>query len=318
MEEAHPQTERRSQARFAVDTDVSLVAVSHGGARTGRMFELSVDGCRVRADRCCPVGMPAGIEVMFKLNGIGFRLAGTLEWVDACQTAGIRFSPMAPRRREALEELLAELEAEEQIRAAAETESSSAPVSAESAPAEKPTSGPSAVLSMPARESIEPRPIGTPGASPSPPGRATGPPIPIAGSSSESAGGKGPVQPARTPPRERRVETRHAVDTGAIVFLIDVRARILGRIVDLSMSGCRIRTDEPFPVGIYRRVETEFNVDGLSFRLAGVVQALHNRFTVGIRFLDMSVRKRDQLQQLMEEIDELKSAGVCQAPGSGQ
>ena len=45
------------------------------------------------------------------------------------------------------------------------------------------------------------------------------------------------------------------------------------------------------------------------FGLAGVVQALHDKFTVGIRFLDMSPRKREQLQELMQEIAEMKEAG---------
>ena len=54
-----------------------------------------------------------------------------------------------------------------------------------------------------------------------------------------------------------------------------------GRILDLSLSGCRIRTDERFPVGIYTRVETEFRLEGLPFRLGGVVQAIHDRQTVG-------------------------------------
>jgi len=99
---------------------------------------------------------------------------------------------------------------------------------------------------------------------------------------------------------------RHTVDTRATVYFIDVRAHMTGNIVDLSMSGCGIHTDERFPVGIYRRVETEFRFDGLPFRLQCVVQALHNKFTVGIRFLDMSSRKREQLLQLMEEIDEMR------------
>ena len=101
---------------------------------------------------------------------------------------------------------------------------------------------------------------------------------------------------------ERRLHPRYPVDTRATVFFIDVRAQISGRVLDLSITGCRIRTDARFPVGIYRRVETEFKVDGLPFRLAGVVQAVHDRFTVGIRFLDLSPRKRDQLAQLMDEI----------------
>ena len=93
------------------------------------------------------------------------------------------------------------------------------------------------------------------------------------------------------------------------VHFIDVRAQISGRILDLSMSGCRIRTSERFPVGIYRRVETEFKLDGLPFRLGGVVQSVHDKFTVGIRFLDVSPRKRDQLAFLMDEIE------VMQRPG---
>jgi hypothetical protein len=93
------------------------------------------------------------------------------------------------------------------------------------------------------------------------------------------------------------------VDSEASVFLVDLRTRIKGRIVDVSLSGCRIRSQERFPVGIYRRVEVEFALDGLPFRLAGVVQSLHDRYTIGIRLLDLSERKRAQLVALMEELD---------------
>ncbi len=58
--------------------------------------------------------------------------------------------------------------------------------------------------------------------------------------------------------RERRQQSRHEVDTSAAILLINVGSLLQGRIVDLSLSGCRIRTDEKFPVGIYTRVETEF------------------------------------------------------------
>jgi len=109
--------------------------------------------------------------------------------------------------------------------------------------------------------------------------------------------------------RERRQQARHSVDTTASIYFIDVAARATGRILDVSMGGCRIRTDARFPVGIYRRVETEFRIDGLPFRLGGVVQSVHDKFTVGIRFLNLSERKADQLSQLMEEIDEMRQEG---------
>jgi c-di-GMP-binding flagellar brake protein YcgR len=105
--------------------------------------------------------------------------------------------------------------------------------------------------------------------------------------------------------RDRRVQSRQAVDTTAFLYLVKIASRLSGRILDLSTSGCRIRTDERFPVGIYTRVEIEFHLEGLPFRLGGVVQAIHDRHHVGIRFLDMSARKLEQIEQLIEEIKEM-------------
>jgi hypothetical protein len=49
-------------------------------------------------------------------------------------------------------------------------------------------------------------------------------------------------------------------------------------------------------------------LEGLPFRLGGVIQAIHNRNMVGIRFLDMSQRKREQVLELIGEIDEMRAA----------
>lgn len=108
--------------------------------------------------------------------------------------------------------------------------------------------------------------------------------------------------PSNPPAPERRQHSRHAVDDTATIVLVKVASRIEGRIIDLSLGGCRIRCARAFPVGIYTRVEVEFRIEGLSSKLAGVVQAIHGRETVGIRFLDVSQRKSDQLAQLMEEL----------------
>lgn len=108
-------------------------------------------------------------------------------------------------------------------------------------------------------------------------------------------------------PLERRRHSRHAVDTSAAIILVRISSRLSGRILNLSLGGCRIRCDERFPLGIYTRVETEFRIEGLPFRLGGVIQAIHDRHTVGIRFLDMSPRKQEQLSQLVEEIKEAES-----------
>ena len=116
--------------------------------------------------------------------------------------------------------------------------------------------------------------------------------------------------------RRQRAQPREPVDTSAVIRLIDIAADVHGRIVDVSIGGCRICTDKRFPLGIFRRVETEFRFEGLPFRLGGVTQALYDPFNVGIRFLDVSDRKREQLMQLIEEIRmqrEQESATIAEA-----
>ena len=109
------------------------------------------------------------------------------------------------------------------------------------------------------------------------------------------------------PPPERRSHSRYAVDDSANIILFKIASRLPGRIVDLSLGGCRVRCHHRFPVGIYTRVETEFRVDGITFRLGGVVQVIHDSHTVGIRFIDMSHRKREHIEQLIKEMQELRT-----------
>jgi c-di-GMP-binding flagellar brake protein YcgR len=104
---------------------------------------------------------------------------------------------------------------------------------------------------------------------------------------------------------DRRAQPRVAVEAIATVYLLKVACALRGQILDLSLGGCRIRTLQPFPVGIYCRVELEFTLSGIPFRLAGVTQSIHDRHTAGFRFLDLSERKREQLMQLIQEIQSI-------------
>ena len=49
---------------------------------------------------------------------------------------------------------------------------------------------------------------------------------------------------AKLTKRERRVQSREDIDTSAVIHLINVASRLPGRILDLSLGGCRIRADE--------------------------------------------------------------------------
>jgi hypothetical protein len=108
--------------------------------------------------------------------------------------------------------------------------------------------------------------------------------------------------------RDRRSAPRCEIDNSAVIFLVKIGSKLTGQILDLSLGGCRIRTAQRFPVGIYTRVETEFQVQGLPLRLGGVIQAIYDRHVVGIRFLDVSPRKRAQIAELVEEIGEMQGA----------
>jgi PilZ domain len=119
---------------------------------------------------------------------------------------------------------------------------------------------------------------------------------------------------ARGAQAERRVHERHGVNSRATVILVRSGARVEGNIVDLSLGGCRVETDESFPLGIYTRVETEFRLEGITFRLGGVVQAVHGPRQVGIRFLEVTERKRGQLVELMEELDAMRKEAALAPP----
>jgi c-di-GMP-binding flagellar brake protein YcgR len=107
---------------------------------------------------------------------------------------------------------------------------------------------------------------------------------------------------------DRRRESRHPVDGSAVLYLVNIATRMPGRVTDLSLNGCCIRTDTRYTLGIYRRVEVELRIEGLPFRLAGVTQSLHDDHRVGIRFLNVSDRKREQLVLFIKELQEFWKA----------
>jgi len=265
MAEATGGAERRQQTRFEVDEDASLLLVSHDSWHPCRVVDLSLNGCQVSTGEVFRAGTQKQVEVRFKINGIAFRLSGTTQWTDGRHAVGIRFSYPTSRRRDELAEVLGEVEAAQ----AAEARRRAAEEAAAEAEASLQVVVPPATFPVPEPDNSAQRSVSS--------------------------------QPTR---HERRVYSRHEFDTSAVIHLVKIGSALKGCIQDLSVGGCRIRTEEIFPVGIYTRVETEFRLEGLPFRLGGVIQAIPDARLVGIRFLDLSDRKREQVEQLIEEIDE--------------
>ena len=265
---------RRSFPRFAVDCPATVTVISGASVIHGQMADLSRGGCRLVMAERVSVGLLTRVEVRFSLRGMAFRIVGVTAGARTGKSFAVRFLDMPQRREDELAELLAEIESDP------------------GGPAE------------PARVVLEPPVVKAAD------GPLTAGPFPTDGvvSSGEAAAvGVRDCSPgsAKTGKSvERRLHGRHAVDTRMSLTLVRGAITMQGCILNLSQGGCRLRTDERFQVGIYTRVEAEFYLHGLPFRLAGVSQAILDKNTIGVKFLDMSERKRGQLTELIAEIEE--------------
>lgn len=99
---------------------------------------------------------------------------------------------------------------------------------------------------------------------------------------------------------ERRRAERMGVDLQAHLLLLTARELLSGRIVDLGTGGCRFRMDWPYEGGDMRRVEVSMMVYGKPLRLPAIVIRAYDEFTVGIRFVEVTPRKHEQLETAVE------------------
>jgi hypothetical protein len=255
---------RRAYPRYRVDTESELTPVSGAALFTGRLLDLGLGGCRMAMDQRVMLGILTRVEVRFQLRGIAFRVMGVTAGTRTGKSFAVRFLEMPRRRLEELAEVLAEV--------------ALSPREVEMGNGFETSAGPMEWARPKESNGDEP----------------AAPPCPV--TSSQRNGNRNSA--------ERRVHGRHTVNTQANLHLVGSRVSMAGRILNLSEGGCRLRTDTPFDVGVFVRLETEFYLHGLPFRIAGVSQAILDRNTIGIRFLDMSQRRREQLTELMAEIAE--------------
>src|ERR1035438_2662028 len=102
---------------------------------------------------------------------------------------------------------------------------------------------------------------------------------------------------------ERRVMPRCVVDEEAALLLVGRGTRVPCRIVELSLSGCRMSTMERIPAIGEQRVEATFKVRGIAFRFGGVIEWTEDTGLVGIRFVDLIPRRRDELIRSEERVE---------------
>ncbi len=109
--------------------------------------------------------------------------------------------------------------------------------------------------------------------------------------------------PSRSP-RERRRNPRLACDGTAHVRVPNVEARATGTVTNLSLAGCYIEFSAPFNITYGQRLEILFNVNQLPFRVMGCARVVHPRKGIGVEFTDISHRGRQQLCELIRELED--------------
>jgi hypothetical protein len=108
---------------------------------------------------------------------------------------------------------------------------------------------------------------------------------------------------------ERRAYPRHAIHTTAVITRSNTGAQLRGWLVDLSLGGCRVRTDEPSQLSPETRVSAELLLGGVLLYASGVVEANEDQRILRIRFLDMSDAQRERAGKLIEQLQKPNPAG---------
>jgi hypothetical protein len=101
----------------------------------------------------------------------------------------------------------------------------------------------------------------------------------------------------------RRTSPRHALQGEASILLVDHGSSISCNILDLSLGGCQLRTCDRFPAGVQVLVEVGFKVHGIVLRFRGTVQWKAGECLFGIRFSEMTSRRREELAEVLREVE---------------
>ncbi len=82
---------------------------------------------------------------------------------------------------------------------------------------------------------------------------------------------------------------------------------IPGKVVDLSLHGCRIDTHRPIDCGV--RAEIVVRVNSASFRAVGEVRVIRGRSGAGMEFVRLSAGGKNMLAGLVTELARLQAIG---------
>ena len=88
----------------------------------------------------------------------------------------------------------------------------------------------------------------------------------------------------------------------AELLFIDSSTRQTTRVVDLSLRGCCVQSDTPFTDDCDSRAQIVFQINDHRFMLGGISIALDDPCTLGLKFVDVSDRRQEFLNKLIQEL----------------
>lgn len=86
-----------------------------------------------------------------------------------------------------------------------------------------------------------------------------------------------------------------------------------GDVMDLGLDGCLMRLARPGAVRMNAQAEVDFDVRGLPFLLQAVTREMRDKETVELRFADLSRRKKQALEQVIDELNEAEQKRVSES-----
>lgn len=267
-------SERDRRASDRLDMNLAPGTLWYTGKRMPcKVIDLSLTGCCVKLQEDFKAGALAHVKVAVPIDGMVLSIWGITQWVRRERTLGIQFIHPTGRSKNQLAGLLTCL----LDRSASDVVKAALAAQAESL-----------IISL---EHIEP--VG-------------GGPVTVQAPAHEVEGQQGVPAPQRPSLKDtHKVQDLSAEDSRAVLHLVTGDLQLGGHILDLSSSSCIVRVNHPYAGNIMVRVEVDFEIRGLHFRLPGVTEAFHDKHTVEVRFLDVSPRKKGDLDQVIREMIEV-------------
>lgn len=106
------------------------------------------------------------------------------------------------------------------------------------------------------------------------------------------------------------------LDCGGIADLrvLPNGAKEIGSLVNLSKRGCCFMAEEALRGSEGACIEMHLKIRGIDLRVAGIIRHVHQWRRAGIEFVELSERKREQIEELIGELAELtRAAGRARA-----